>query len=177
MRRLIPVLLLAAGLLGGCPEKYANRVGTDIPAVTAIRKDTSLTPQQKRDRLTDLGFDPVTINALLIDERLANQFGGDLRTAYTKVTSDRLDLLTPDEVQVYGDEASAVSTTGLDVSIKDDQAQAIVTFFADNHIRTRAELSNYLGDPQNVVPDAIPTGVLKPLFVDFDPSLLLPKLP
>ena len=126
---------------------------------------------------TDLGFDPIAINALLIDERLANQFGGDLRTAYTKVTGGRFDLLTPDEVQVFGDEASAVSTSGLDVAIKDDQAQAIVSFFQSNNIRTPTDLSNYLADPQNVVPTAIPSNVLTPLFVDFDTSLLLPKLP
>ncbi|MEW6250401.1 MAG: hypothetical protein AB1716_07125 [Planctomycetota bacterium] len=180
MQRILPVLVSAAAiLLTGCPpENYPNVVGTTISEVDRVRNDEDLTPQQKRDSLAQQGFAPTTINALLSTERLANQFGGDLRTAYVKVTGGQLLDMTPDEVQIYGDEASGVTDTDqLDVVIEDAEAQAIVTLFQQNRIRTPEDLSDFLANPDSVIPSDIPPDVLRPLFIEFDPDLLLPELP
>ena len=176
------MLLSAALLLSGCPlDNYPTLAGepnANITAIDRIRNNTNLTPQQQRQQLADLGFDAVTINALLSSVRLANQYGGDLRTAYTKVTSNQFNRMTPDEVQIYGDEATAVDPNGtLQISLTDPQAQAIVNLFTSANIQNKSDLSAYLADPANVIPSTIPANTLKPLFIDFDPQKLLPKLP
>jgi hypothetical protein len=167
-------------LVVGCPaEDYQNAVSTTLDAINRIRNDTSLTAQEMRTQLADLGLDSSTINALLKSQRLGNQFGGDLRTAYEKVVGGQLSSLTPDEVQIYGDEATTVvnDSTTLSVAYTDTEAQAVLDFFVQNQINTVQELSAYLNDSSNTVPATIPSGTLQGLFVDFDPSKLLSVLP
>jgi hypothetical protein len=180
MRLSATVLIIGLLVLTwGCPpEDYPNIVNPTLRDINLIRNDTDLNAQEKRAELEALGIDPFTINAILRTERTANQFGGDLRTAYDKVVGGRMNELTPDEVQIYGDSASALDTQDtLDVSITDDGAQAIVSFFQQERITTRDELTVYLNNADNTVPSNVPENVLKPLFVDFDPQRLLPKLP
>lgn len=124
-RNLILATIAGLGitLVGACrPTHLDAAFSASLEDVDAIRDNGSLGPQEKRDALADLGFDAVTINGLLADVRLANQFGGDLSTAYEKVVNDEFAKLTPDEVQVYGD------ATG-QTTYSDDEAQAIVSFF------------------------------------------------
>jgi len=171
--------LICAGVLltGGCPpENFPGVVPPTLQDVTRIVSDTALTVQEKRAQLTDLGLAPLTINALLRDQRLGNQFGGDLRTAFDKVTSGRFTELTPDEVQVYGDQASAVAGT-FTYSLTDAEAQAVVSFFAQFDLDTSAELSTFVSAHPEQVPETIPAGVLTDVFVNFDPQRLLTRLP
>ena len=181
MQPALPLMLLTGAVLlvVGCPsENYDSLVPTTVADIDLIRNDANLAPQEKRTLLAELGVSPSTINGLLLTERLGNQYGGDLRTAYTKVIApDFLDL-TPDEIQVYGDEASVANREGtLNVNLTDGEAQAIVMFFEANNISSPTELEAFLNDTANSVPGDIPDGVLRELFIDFDPSLLLPRLP
>ncbi len=170
-------VLLAAALLGGCPpEEFGHALPTTLTDVTRIVDDTTLTDQEKRVQLEGLGLSPSTINAFLQAQRTGNQFGGDLRSAYDKVVGNRLTALTPDEVQIYGDEAGAADKT-LTATLNDEQAQAVVTFFSDFGISSRDELTAFLDTPGQTVPSLIPDGVLRALFVNFDSDLLLPRLP
>ncbi len=178
-KRVTGCLLLGLGavLLCGCPaENYPDTVPSTLRDINLIVNNTDLTLTQRRAKLAELGLSAEIINVLFSTERTANQFGGDLRTAYDKVVAGRLLDLTPDEVQLYGDGASAADTT-LSITLTDAEAQAIVSFFDDLHITTSASLEAYLDTPDAAVPDTIPDGVLKSLFVDFDPQLLLPNLP
>jgi len=146
--------------------------------VNRIVQNTGLTPTEMRTQLAALGLDPVTINGLLQAQRLGNQFGGDLRTAYTKITQPDFTSLTPDEVQAWGDAASNLDPNDtLSVTLTDAEAEAIVTVFRDEGLKSPAELTTFLDDPNSNVPSVIPAGVLKSLFVDFDPKRLLTTLP
>ncbi len=172
----IGTLLLA----GGCPpEIFNNALPTTLEDINQIRGDSSLSTQEKRTQLGALGIAPLTINALLNSERLGNQYGGDLGTAYAKLIAPNLRSLTPDEVQIFGDEATAVidDDTVLSIALTDAEALAITTFFDDNGLLTPDELEAYLDNTANTVPDTIPDDVLRGLFVDFDTDLLLPELP
>jgi hypothetical protein len=128
-----------------------------------------------RTQLEDLGLDPSTINGLLQDKPLGNQFGGDLRTLYAKLTAPSFTELTPDELQIFASTASSVDDT-LDADLNDEEAQAVVTLFKTYDLNSPEDLDAFLGDPANVVPPVIPDGVLRSLFIDFDPELLLPEL-
>lgn len=174
---LILVAVAVSVLVGGCPpESYDNLAPATLRAINRIVDDNDLTPQEKRTELEALGLSPMTVNVLLQEERLANQFGGDLRTAYVKVTTPDYRALTPDEIQLYGDEASEVDTT-LEVELTDKEAQAIAQFFDDEEISSPEDLEAFLEDSDNEVPEVIPDGVLRSLFVDFDPTRLLSRLP
>lgn len=172
------VLGAAALLVCGCPrEDFPAAAPVTLEEIDPIRNDPGLTVQEKRARLEELGLAPLTINALLRGERLGNQFGGDLRTAYAKVTAPDFQALTPDEIQIYGDAASQLdSADDLNVTLTDDQAQKIVEFFFRQDISSAEQLEAYL-DAGGSVPAAIPAGVLEDLFVAFDPARLLPELP
>ncbi len=144
----------------GCGQsEFPAALDATLEQVDDIRNDESLEPQEKRDALAAFGIDPVTINGLLRAERLANQFGGDLSSAFEKVSNDRLSEMTPDEVQYYGD-ATEVTTYG------DAEAQAIVELFADNNLNSRADLEDFLDDPATEVPAAIDEANLREVFVD-----------
>ncbi len=171
------VLAVAVFLLGGCPpENYDQLAPATMRVIDRIRNDDDLSAPEKRAQLEALGLDPVVINALLKDERLANQYGGDLRTAYRKVTEPDLRKLTPDEVQVYADEASKVDNT-VNLSLTDEQAQAIVDLLRREDLISSADVAEFMENPDNEIPSVIPDGALRRLFVDFDPERLLPNLP
>jgi len=174
--KLFPGLLVV--FLSACNVSVPDAVPPDLQDVTRIRDNADLTAQQKRAQLADLGLSTTLINAVLQDERLGNQYGGDLRTAYEKVTDGRLNALTPDEVQIYADEASDTDS-GFTYDLTDEEAQAIVSFFKNNRIATQDDVSAFLDDPAksvNISKD-IPENSLRDLFVDFDTSKLIEKLP
>jgi hypothetical protein len=114
----------------------------------------------------------VTINGLLVDERLANQFGGDLFSAYQKVANNRMTELTPDEVQHYGDATDITSYS-------DEEAQAIFEFLNEtgDGISSRDELRGFLDDPTSVLPTEIDETVLRNVFVETGLSVVRDKLP
>ncbi len=180
----VPSRLVILGLLvctavvlaGGCPpENYPDLVPTTLTDIDRIASDAALTVQEKRAQLAELGLSSLTINAILQGERLGNQDGGDLRTAYQKVTHGRLTELTPDEIQVYADEASAVA--GFAYSLDDPQGQAVASFLTQYDLDVSGELSAFLDAHAEQVPETIPEGFLSDVFVDFDPQQLLTKLP
>jgi hypothetical protein len=179
MRKVLNGIVLGSVvLLGGCPpENYDGLADATLAQVSAIVADTSLRPYEQRDALAALGFSPVTINGLLTGVRLGNQFGGNLRTAYDKVTGEQLDTLTPDEVQIWGVTATNVGEDLDYDSLTDAQAQAMSDFLADNALSTPEKLEAYLDDETNYVPAAIPDDSLRDLFVDFDPDLVIPEFP
>jgi hypothetical protein len=171
-------LLFATALSGitlmlavGCGQtQFPAALGATLEQVDGIRNDDTLEPQEKRNALAEFGIDPVTINGLLPDERLANQFGGSLSSAFEKVSQDRLTELTPDEVQYYGD-ATEVTT------YSDAEAQAIVEFFNDNEIDSRAGLEDELDSPETELPAAIDETNLREVFVNTSLEDVRDKLP
>src|ERR1041384_4882384 len=120
-------LAIIIACIAGCPEQRTNAVA-DLPSVNRVLGNTHLNAQQKRAALSDLGLSSDAINALLRDERTANQGGGDLRSAFNKVNRGQLDELTPDEVQIYGDAASAADQA-LNVTFSDDAGSNIAALF------------------------------------------------
>jgi hypothetical protein len=155
----------------GCGQtEFGAALDATLAQVERIRGDESLEPREKRDALAEFGIDAVTINGLLQAERLANQFGGDLSSAFEKVSNDRLSEMTPDEVQYYGD-ATEVTTYG------DAEAQAIVALFVDNNLDSRADLEGFLDDPATEVPAAIDETNLREVFVDTSLEDVRAKLP
>lgn len=174
----VSIAAIVGGLmLMGCGlEDGPYDTSTSIEVANRIVQDADLSPQEKREELRDMGFDDLTINALLRDETNGNQFGGDLTSAFNKVSSGRLTELTPDEVQIY---AEAVSTADPNSSfnISDAAAQQTVTLFVDNNLNTASELDTFLSNPANEVPADIPDGALEAIFVEFDPNDVVSQLP
>lgn len=165
-----------AALLGGCPrELYDTLVPTSVEEVDLIRNDEELSGQEKREQLEALGLSPLTINALLRDDETANQFGGDLRSAYTKLVAPNFTSLTPDEIQILGREATDIDAD-TDVSIDDEQAQEIADFFDERAIESPEELEAFL-DAGGSIADPQLSNIVNALFLDFDPDLLVPQLP
>lgn len=182
MRHSLLATLVTVGglsLIGGCGvTDLPNSPSATLLQITDIVSDTGLTASEKRTQLSEFGLSAAAINGLLSSERTGNQFGGDLRTAYTKVAGGTFTTLTPDEVQLFTDGVSAVDTEDtLDVTLTDDEAQAIVQLFKDFGLRNAEALTAFLDDENATVPSDIPDGVLREFFVDFDLALLLPDLP
>jgi len=180
--RCFPVGVLFV-VLTACDVPFDNVLPPSREDIQAIRNDSDLTPQEKRAGLEALGLSPLIINGILIEERTGNQYGGDLRTAYNKITGGQFDELTPDEVQILADTATDLdddvdAIDGLD-ELTDAQAQTIVTFFQSNDITSKEDLIVFLEDPLNVamIPSDIPDGALDALFVEFDTDLLIDELP
>lgn len=178
----LPLGLIGVSLLvGGCPpDEYPLDADPTLIEINRIRGNSDLTIAQRRQQLGDLGLTPDTINALLRDQRTGNQYGGDLRTAYNKVTGEQMSLLTPDEIQIYGDEASAVSSSDtLNLSLTDAEAFDISEFLIDNGLDSPDELEEFLDVPGNdgLVPASVTPEELRSLFVDFDSDQLIPRLP
>lgn len=164
-------------LTGGCPpENYPNVLGATLEEVDAIVGDTTLTPNERRIQLEALGISPSTINVLLRNEGLGNQYGGDERSTYDKVVGDNLTGLTPDEVQIYGQGASSVDDE-LNIDWDDTEAQAIVDFFAFYGLSSVAKLEAFLDSVDTTVPNDVSEEDVRAVFVDFDAALLLPSLP
>ncbi|GAG03517.1 unnamed protein product, partial [marine sediment metagenome] len=167
----------AALALSGCtPDRFANSLPPSTADVNRITTDEDLSAQEKRVHLQNIGVPPDVVNGLLRDERLGNQFGGDLRAAYDKVAGGRFTELTPDEVQLYADAASA-SGAVVESELGDDVAQAVADLFVNENIDDVDELSVFLADPTSEVPGPIPENLLRDLFVDLDPSSLISELP
>ena len=161
--------LLALGV--GCGWRpYPASLVVNAETIDAIIADGTLDPQQKRDALAALDIDEVTINGLLRDERLANQFGGTLRGAYDKVVDEQMNTMTPDEIQLYGD------ATGI-VEYDDDEAQAIVDFFEEAEITSADELEEYLDDVTQELPSDINDSDLSGVFIDTDTDVVLDEIP
>lgn len=147
-------------LAAGCGQtEFSAALGTTLEQVDRIRNDDSLEPQEKRAALAQFGLDPVTINGLLQQERLGNQFGGDLSSAFDKVINEQLTEMTPDELQFYGD-ATDVTT------YNDTEAQAIVDLLNDNNVNAPGELEDFLDDPATELPAAIDEANLRGVFID-----------
>ncbi len=180
-RMLAAASFLAFALLlsAGCgPENFPSMADATLADANRIVGDGDLTPNEKRVELTALNFSPLEINLLLRSERTGNQFGGDLRSAYEKVTGEGLATLTPDEIQIYGDQASDVDDA-LNVSFNDETALDIQRFFEQNGLNAREDLEAFLDDDANaaLIPAETDEAELRGVFVDFDPDRLLDRLP
>lgn len=152
------------------PTNLPANIGPTVQQVNRIVNDSDLTPQEKRESLRALGIDDVTINGLLVAERLGNQFGGDLESAYLKVVGRRLNEMTPDEIQFYGD-ATDETTYG------DTEAQQIADFFVAAGITSQASLADYLENDSLEVPPLIDRDILEAVFVTFNSGDILDQLP
>jgi hypothetical protein len=170
---------LSMSLVAGCGQtEFDDALGVTLEQVDDIRASGALTPQEKRDALAAYGLSPVMINGLLQDERLANQFGGDLSSAYDKVVNHQLTEMTADEIQYYGD---ATDVTTYD----DEEALAILHFFADEGIdgvgeegiNSRKELEDYLDDSATGLPPEIDETNLRGVFITTSLSYVRDKLP
>ena len=142
----------------------------DVTNVNQILSNANLTGQEKRDQLSGLGIDQVTINGLLRSERTANQFGGTENTAFDKVTGDLLLTMTPDEIQLYGDLTNATVFT-------DAQAQELSELFIDQVIATVEELETWLTENDIDSPNGLTDENVQAVFIDTDPDTLIPDLP
>ena len=165
----------AAFLLNaGCGQTYyPDALDISEGQVNAIRNSETLEPQEMREALADYGISEVTINGLLASVRLANQFGGDLQSAYDKVVGGQLAEMTPDEIQFYGDATEATTIT-------DSDAQSMVDFFEDNEIDTIDELQAFIDPDDDGTPNDVDESVdeqdLWDVFVDTNTDDVLAKL-
>lgn len=178
-RRTLAVAALSCVVLlaGGCPpETYPDLVPATQAEITRIHDDDTLRPQEQREQLEALGLSPSTINAILQDKDLGNQYGGTLRTAYLKVVEPDFQALTPDEIQIYASAATSLQSA-LAISFTDVQGQAIVDFFASADLSSPAELAAFLEATPEFVPSSVTAANLQSLFVTFDPALMLSMLP
>lgn len=87
--------------------------------------------------------------APVVPERTSNQGGGTILTATGKVFEGQMTQLTPDEVQMVVDQINDLSPQ-VDLTLDDDQAQAIVDFLAQNGINSFDDFQNL--DPATVQP-------------------------
>jgi hypothetical protein len=164
-------LLFTVTALHGCGQTFFPAdSNTDLTRVNQIRNDASLTGQEKRDELQQLGLDDVTINGLLRAERTANQFGGTENTAFDKVSSDQLTALTPDEIQLYGD------LTGK-ATFSDSQAQELATLLQLEGLGSIDLLKAWLEDNDIDSASGLTDDDVRKVFVETDPDSLIGNLP
>jgi hypothetical protein len=177
-RALAAVALSCVALLaGGCPpETFPDLVPATLAEITRIQAEDTVRPQDQREELEALGLSPSTINALLRDKDLGNQFGGDLRSAYLKVVEPDFQALTPDEIQIYAAAATTLQSS-LGISFTDVQAQDIVDFFSSADLSSPEELAAFLEATPEFVPSSVTAANLQSLFVTFDPARTLTMLP
>jgi hypothetical protein len=168
--------LLIAGTTGCPPENFPNMADATLSEVNEVVESDFLTPEEKRQALFELGISPAGANALLDGVRLANQFGGSLTSAYQKVTEARFSELTPDEIQYWGDAVREADDNVSD-TVSDAQAQATANFFTNESIDSADELSDFLGSPTTDLSSDVSEGLLRALFVDFDPAGVVDQLP
>jgi hypothetical protein len=138
---------------------------------------SGLSAQEKRDRLGELGLDPLTINGLLQSERTGNQFGGTLRTAYEKMSAPRFSDMTPDELQIYTDAARAAGAAGFSINLTDEQAQALRDLLVAERLNSSADVEAFVGDPGKEIPPVLPADALTQIFINLDPDTVLQQLP
>lgn len=169
--RPIRILLMLVPILAtGCGQTYfPDALPISQEKVNEIRNSTTLKPQEMRDLLAAYDIDEVTINGLLSTVRLANQFGGNLESAYNKVVGGRMAEMTPDEVQYYGDATE-------ETTFSDKEALAIVKLFKDNDIDTIAELTTYLDDNADQLPDDVDEDNLRNVFIKTSTDDVLDKI-
>lgn len=162
--------------MGGCPpETYPDVLGVTFEEVTRITNDDELTPQEQREALEELGLSSSTINSILRTTRTANQDGGDLRTAYNKLVEPAYQKLTPDEIQIFADQATELDDE-IDVELNDEAALEISRVLIRSDIDSPEDMQTFL-DRGGSVPGEVPDGALEALFIDFDLELLVPELP
>ncbi len=173
-------IFLAAGLLVGTlgcpPETFPNATGLTLIEVNQILNNNNLTPQEQRAALLAAGISETTANGLLRNERLANQFGGSLTSAYEKVVAAEFSELTPDEIQYYAD-AVAVADDNFNTTVSDAQSQALADFFSQNAVDSPADVSDFLNSPTAELPADVDEDTLQAVFVDFDPDGVTDQLP
>lgn len=163
-------LFPGAAALAGCGQTdFEADFGVSLEMVQEVIDDEELTSQETREALAALGIDEVTINALLRADRVANQFGGDLRSAFLKISGGRFGELTPDEAQVYGDATQVTE-------FSDTEAQAIVDFFVEVGVNDADALQTLLDAPGFQIPTGIDDVNLREVFVDFDPDDVIPLI-
>jgi hypothetical protein len=170
------VLLMLAPLAGCSTVTVGAAVNSTIGDTNTIVQAGNLTAQEKRDLLTELGYTQVEINGLLRTDRIGNQFGGDLTSAYEKAAAGQLSTLTPDEVQIYADGASAADPD-VGTSFDDNEARLIVDLFNEYDLNTGEELGEFFDDSPELVPEGLDAEDLRTVFVDFDPDDLRDELP
>lgn len=181
LRRLclaIAFLTAAASLMGCGLEPLSLPDGRKVFAedLTPII-NSSLSAQEKRDRLGELGLDPLTINGLLQSERTGNQFGGTLRTAYAKMTAPRFSDMTPDELQIYTDAARAAGAAGFSISLTDEQAQVLRDLLVAENLNSTSDVEVFIGDPGKEIPPVLSVDALAQIFINLDPNTVLQQLP
>lgn len=175
----LPAALLTMVFYAGCgvdPGGLPNVLPVFAEDVTPIISDSGLSSQAKRDRLGELGIDPITINGLLQADRTGNQFGGTLRTAYDKVKNSRFSSLTPDELQIYTDAARAAGAS-LTINLTDEQAQAMRDVLVVENLDSTSDVESYIGDPGNEIPESLPADAFTQVFISLDPDTVLQQLP
>ncbi len=79
--------------------------------------------------------------APVVPERTSNQGGGSMLTATGKVFGGQMTQLTADEVQIVTDQINDLNPQ-VDLTLDDDQAQAIVDFLAQNGINSFDDFQN-----------------------------------
>ena len=101
------------------------------------------------------------------DERTNNQGGSNQVQAATKLLSNQLGSLNPDDVQVLADIATQASGATNVPQVTDEQAAAVVSFLAANNIQTIEDVQRLIDNPQGVV---VPPDVQSVLETIADPS-------
>jgi hypothetical protein len=107
------------------------------------------------------------------DARTGNQGGTSVLQATSKVATDRLDTLNPDDVQLLADLATEASGEELP-EVSDEQAAAVVQFISDNSVVTSTDLQDLFAraesDPNSIVISEEVRGVLIQLGADYGES-------
>jgi hypothetical protein len=91
-----------------------------------------------------------------LNPRTSDQGGGTLITAGAKVLGGTMTTLTPDEIQILGDQIAARSTRFAGIEITDEQAEAASDFLIANDIDTIAELQALVDNPGGIeIPESV----------------------
>ncbi len=85
------------------------------------------------------------------DPRTSNQGGGNIITAGSKVASGELTSLTPDEIQIIGDQLSNFVPDAPDVELSDEQAEIIDQVLEENDINTIEDAIALTQNPGDIV--------------------------
>lgn len=100
------------------------------------------------------------------DPRTTDQGGGSIITAGVKVATGQLASLTPDEIQIIGDNISNFIVGAPPVELTNEQAAAISEVLIANDLNSIEDVTALVENPGDVV---LPDEFLE-LFADFDTS-------
>ena len=100
------------------------------------------------------------------DPRTTDQGGGSIITAGVKVATGQLASLTPDEIQIIGDNIANFITDAVPVELTNEQAAAISEVLVANDLNTIEDITALIENPGDIV---LPEEFLD-LFGDFDTS-------